>query len=246
MVQKEIAAVIPGVREPVHWFDPGLKLPVEELILVSVIDEVYPELRLVDKINSFFFRTNTECLIFSSKWLFLQYKLSVSNKMKPTQPEIKKLEVRKLVGKSIKTSFANNQTSELWRNFMPGKDAIENTVSNDLYAVEIYDSTQFFKHYDPNKEFEKWAAIEVNNFDSVPENMETLVIPEGLYAVFAYKGKGSEATKTYQYILGTWIPNSEYELDDRPHFALMGKKYKNEDPDSEEELWFPVKIIDKL
>jgi len=46
-------AVKPEVQEPAHWFNPGFRLPAEELILVSVIDEVYPELRLVDKIRSF-------------------------------------------------------------------------------------------------------------------------------------------------------------------------------------------------
>ena len=71
--------------------------------------------------------------------------------------------------------------------------------------------------------------------------MVTIKIPEGLYAVFLYKGKASEAPKTYQYIFGNWIPNSDHTLDDRPHFALMGKKYKNEDPNSEEELWIPIK-----
>lgn len=46
-------AVKPDVQEPAHWFDPWVKLPVEELILVSVIDEIYPELRLIDKVRSF-------------------------------------------------------------------------------------------------------------------------------------------------------------------------------------------------
>lgn len=46
-------AVKPEVQEPVHWFDPWMKLPVEELVLVSVIDEVYPELRLIDRVRSF-------------------------------------------------------------------------------------------------------------------------------------------------------------------------------------------------
>ena len=71
--------------------------------------------------------------------------------------------------------------------------------------------------------------------------MEIIIILEGLYAVFQYKGKGSEAASAYQYILGSWMPNSDYILDNRPHFALMGEKYKNEDPDSEEELWFPIR-----
>jgi hypothetical protein len=36
--------------EPVHWFDPGILLSVNEAILISAIDEVYSELRLVDRI----------------------------------------------------------------------------------------------------------------------------------------------------------------------------------------------------
>ncbi|MFM9945765.1 MAG: GyrI-like domain-containing protein, partial [Bacteroidia bacterium] len=42
-------------------------------------------------------------------------------------------------------------------------------------------------------------------------------------------------------IYGTWIPNSEYNLDNRPHFEILGEKYKNNHPDSEEEIWIPIK-----
>jgi AraC family transcriptional regulator len=117
---------------------------------------------------------------------------------------------------------------------------VKNNVGNDLYSVEIYNDRDLFANFNPNKEFEKWAAVRVREFDSVPDGMETLIIPEGLYAVFPYKGKASEASDTYRYIFTEWIPNSDYELDNRPHFALMGEKYKNEDPDSEEELWIPI------
>jgi AraC family transcriptional regulator len=36
--------------------------------------------------------------------------------------------------------------------------------------------------------------------------------------------------------------DSAYDLDNRPHFEILGEKYKNESPDSEEELWIPVKL----
>ena len=58
---------------------------------------------------------------------------------------------------------------------------------------------------------------------------------------FLHRGPASEGMKTYQYIFQTWLPVSGYRLDDRPHFAVMGEKYKKEDPDSEEEIWVPVK-----
>ena len=48
-------------------------------------------------------------------------------------------------------------------------------------------------------------------------------------------------TSIFQYIFSEWIPQSDYSVDDRPHFEVLGAKYKNNDPDSEEEIWIPIK-----
>lgn len=157
------------------------------------------------------------------------------------EPRIEILPETKLIGKKLEMTFADNKTGQLWQCFMPKRSTIQNTISSELYSVEIFPDTSFFTNFKPNQKFEKWAAVQVPDFDVVPSEMETLIIPEGLYAVFHYKGKGSEATATFQYIFGHWIPNSAYTLDNRPHLAIMGEKYKNEDPDSEEELWIPIK-----
>ena len=71
--------------------------------------------------------------------------------------------------------------------------------------------------------------------------METYILPGGLYAVFLHKGAATTGPKTFQYIFGTWLPESDYSLDIRPHFEILGEKYKNDDPDSEEEIWIPIK-----
>lgn len=157
------------------------------------------------------------------------------------QPEIRTLPQTHLVGKRLNMSFANNKTRELWQSFMPKRSEINNIIGVEHYSVEVYGDITFFRQFDPNREFEKWAAVKVSDTDSVPDEMEVLTLPEGLYAVFLYKGRAIEASQTYRYIYGTWIPDSEYELDNRPHFALMGEKYKNDDPESEEELWIPVR-----
>jgi AraC family transcriptional regulator len=70
--------------------------------------------------------------------------------------------------------------------------------------------------------------------------METIILQRGLYAVFDYKGLNTD-NSIFQYILGTWLPTSDYELDNRPHFEVLGDKYKNNDPTSEEEIWIPIK-----
>jgi hypothetical protein len=45
-------AVRPEVMEPAHWFDPQVILQPEEAILISVMDEVYPELNLASRISA--------------------------------------------------------------------------------------------------------------------------------------------------------------------------------------------------
>jgi AraC family transcriptional regulator len=107
--------------------------------------------------------------------------------------------------------------------------------------VEVYEHG-YFNNFNPEREFDKWAAIEVTDFNKIPDGMENITLTGGLYAVFVYKGPAGVVSKTYQDILGTWLPKSEFLLDNRPHFALMGAKYKNEDPNSEEEIWIPIKL----
>jgi AraC family transcriptional regulator len=155
-------------------------------------------------------------------------------------PRIELLAAKKMVGKRLTMTFSNNKTFELWRSFMPYRKEIHNCVSTDLFSLQIYPPS-FFDSLNPTTEFEKWAAIEVIDFVDVPDNLITYNLQGGLYAVFLYKGLPSAASETFQYILGTWLPKSIYNLDNRPHFERLGEKYKNEDPNSEEEIWIPIK-----
>jgi AraC family transcriptional regulator len=156
-------------------------------------------------------------------------------------PRIENLTEKKLVGMCLTMTYSNNRTFELWRSFMPRRREILNNVTDELFSMQVYDDSFDFNYFNVEAEFEKWAAIEVSDFASVPNEMEPFVLSGGLYAVFIHKGAASEGPKTFQYIFGTWLPSSEFLLDHRPHFELLGKKYKNEDPSSEEEIWIPIK-----
>ncbi|CAM4203936.1 GyrI-like domain-containing protein [Gillisia hiemivivida] len=156
-------------------------------------------------------------------------------------PRIENISKIKLIGKRMNMTFSNLQTQNLWKSFMPRRKQIANVLENKLFSVEVYNTANFFEDFDPRLEFEKWAAVEVSDFDTIPSELEILIIPSGKYAVFKYIGRGSEASEAYRNIIQDWFPTSEYKLDHRPHFAVMGEKYKNEDPTSEEELWFPIK-----
>ena len=71
----------------------------------------------------------------------------------------------------------------------------------------------YFSNFDSNADFEKWATIEVTDFDKVPDEMETFTLIGGLYAVFMHKGDVSTAPKTFQYIFATWLPSSDWITD---------------------------------
>lgn len=150
------------------------------------------------------------------------------------------LHSRKLAGINTRMSMADNKTAMLWQQFMPRRAEISNAVGRDLYSVDVFDASFPEGKFSPMTEFEKWAATEVEDFSAVPDGMGTLVL-DGLYLVFPYKGLGGPAAAPfYARIFTEWLPASGYKLDNRPHFALMGDKYRRDDPESEEEIWIPV------
>ena len=138
-------------------------------------------------------------------------------------------------------SISQNKTYELWHGFMPRRKEIKNSIGTDLFSLQVYDHSLDFNDFNQDTEFEKWAAAEVSDFDHIPGDMEAYTLSGGLYAVFLYKGNPNAFEPTFRYIFYTWLPASKYVLDNhRAHFEILGKKYKNNDADSEEEIWVPI------
>lgn len=156
------------------------------------------------------------------------------------QPSIIMFPETKLVGIRQSMSYAHNTTHELWAKFMPRKREILNTLSLNRFSLQNYPEG-FFENFSPAIPFEKWAAVEVSAFDEVPAGMETFTISAGKYAVFHYTGNSKNAPEVFRYILAEWLPQSGYTLDNRPHFEILGGKYKNGANDSEEDIYIPVK-----
>lgn len=155
-------------------------------------------------------------------------------------PRIETVGERKVVGLRLTMSLSMNRTRELWQNFLQRRNEIKNQVGTELYSIQLYDDN-YFRTFSPHTTFDKLAAVEVKDFTEVPYGMVDFTLPSGLYAVFLHKGAASTGPATFNYIFSTWLPNSEYHLDNRPHFEVLGEKYKNDDPSSEEEIWIPVK-----
>jgi len=156
------------------------------------------------------------------------------------QPDFKHSEEIRLVGLSDTMSLTENKTGDLWQKFLTQREYIPHVIGPELYDVKIYDEN-YFRDFRPDNTFEKWAAIQVSEVGQLPEGFSSLTIEAGQYAVFVHKGAAATAAKTFGYIFGEWLPKSGYHLDQRPHFDLLGEKYKNDSPDSEEEIWIPIK-----
>lgn len=90
----------------------------------------------------------------------------------------------------------------------------------------------------PEMTFEQAAAIPQAGMLAVQALIDAAGIRSGQTLLINGAGGG---VGTFGYIFGTWLPNSGYIMDDRPHFEILGAKYKNNDPESEEEIWIPIK-----
>tara|TARA_R110002074_G_scaffold39190_1_gene105505 strand:+ start:6280 stop:6762 length:483 start_codon:yes stop_codon:yes gene_type:complete len=155
------------------------------------------------------------------------------------EPRIVALKSRNVVGISQEMSLVDNQTFDLWKSFRVRSCEIVNRISEDFISLQLFPNG-YFDVFDPSSRFVKWACVEVNSIENLPHNMYILTIPAGSYAVFEHKGSSSPQD-IFQYIYGEWIPKSKYQLDNRPHFEVLGVKYKFNDPTSEEEIWIPIK-----
>lgn len=148
----------------------------------------------------------------------------------------------KLIGIRSIMSFhnINEETGKLARQFMPRRHEVKNRVGKHTFSLQNYKNFDF-KMFNPTSTFEKWVGVEVMDASVIPEGMELLVIPDGNYLVFNYKGSAQGFPQFWQGLHGHWLPNSKYELDNRPHFEKLPEGYNPMDSESQEEIWVPVK-----
>ncbi len=160
-----------------------------------------------------------------------------------TQPEIKVISEKKIVG--IRGTFAlnNNKILELWNNFVPRISEIKNRKKE----VASYSICEVNPEFDINKfteetESNELVGVEAQSFKDVPNGMVMRVIKEGKYAVFTHKGTIDKIGLTYDYIWRTWILSSKFEVDLRDDFELYDEDFLG--PDSEESrmyIYIPIK-----
>ncbi|MBU0942008.1 MAG: GyrI-like domain-containing protein [Bacteroidetes bacterium] len=146
-----------------------------------------------------------------------------------------------IVGMHAIMSYTNYDAAVVWQRFMPRRKEVSHTLNMDLYSIQVF-SRGYWEQFNPSATFTKWVGVPVSQVDRVPIDMDEMIIPAGLYAVFTFVGNEQMAPAFFEKIYGEWLPNSIYDLDDRPHFEILGTKYKRSDPTSEETVWIPIKL----
>ena len=84
------------------------------------------------------------------------------------------------------------------------------------------------------------AATVVTDFDQIPENMTSRVLPAGNYAIFTHKGSVDKLGHTMNYIYGSWLPKSGHKLREAPDLEIYDKRFRPDSEDSELDIYIPI------
>ena len=159
------------------------------------------------------------------------------------KPGIETLSATKLVGVGASMSLSDDSTGSLWQALMPRRGEIENRMPDRYFSMRIYKKSgmSMEEMFSPDTTFDKWAAVEVAEFGSIPEGLEKYVLGGGNYAVFLHRGPAREFPGTMRYIFGEWLPASQFELVDREHFEVVPERWSAEDEAAEELIYVPIR-----
>ncbi|MEY8847926.1 GyrI-like domain-containing protein [Psychroserpens sp. XS_ASV72] len=147
---------------------------------------------------------------------------------------------RYIAGMRTKTCMVHimKDTQDIAKQFMPRRHEVNHRIGNHVFSIQNFGPD--FSPANPHSEFEKWIGIEVSEIDALPKDIKSFVIPTGTYAVFDYKGSMKDFSAFRARIFQEWLPNSDYILDDRPHFEIVDENYRKDLNNTEESVWIPV------
>ena len=135
-----------------------------------------------------------------------------------------------------------NEIGKLWTRFNAywesHPEALKHMVDAEI-GWELHIGTD---EYEETKEYFVMVGVEVSKIEDLPAPTFAKVLPAGQYAVFTLKGE--QMTGNWgESIYGGWLPSSAYE----EAYSCTIERYDEGrfkgwgDPESEVEIWVPVK-----
>ncbi|MBN1468050.1 MAG: AraC family transcriptional regulator [Fusobacteriaceae bacterium] len=145
----------------------------------------------------------------------------------------------KIIGLACKTTMKENDEKgtipNLWKKFNKRANEIKNCTSENRYIglCEIVNNS--------DDSFTYICCKEVDNFNFIPNDMISKLVPSSKYVIFTHIGTLETLDSTYEFIHGTWLPNSEYEINYlAPDFELYDERY-NDTETSQFDIYIPIK-----
>lgn len=123
---------------------------------------------------------------------------------------------------------------KLWARLFPRMSEIQASETEFSLGVIITE---------PNcdGELDYLAGRPVTDATAIPEGMEALQLPGGLYARFTHTGPLSEIRETMRQIYMDWAPTSGYEFDQRPDLEVYDQRFKPDQGQTTFDVLVPVK-----
>lgn len=159
------------------------------------------------------------------------------------EPKLIHFEGAHIVGLRRKTTIRENNIPLMWKEFNPRLGEIQNRVESiRAYGICEVDPEYDMTKFSEDTTFSEFVGVEVTSFSDIPTGMDIKTLSMGRYAVFTHKGKLVDLKTTYDYIWGTWIPCSGYELDMRDDFEYYDERFLGRDNElSQFDIYIPIK-----
>jgi len=140
----------------------------------------------------------------------------------------------KAAGMRYEGKMTGTEIPQLWDRFVPRIDEPKNRINSPVSYGICIDG-------DAEGNIDYVAAVEVSDFDNLPDGFASVEIPDNKYAVFTHKGPISKFHDTVQYVYGKWLRESGVEKAMAPDFEIYDERFKGDAEDSECDLYVSIK-----
>ncbi len=147
------------------------------------------------------------------------------------------LEESSFIGFSTETSLVQDRTALVFKQLMIWRKGSVKYRNQPAYDIKIYPQG-YFTAFNPSRPFEKWAALKQVD-QSIIGDLQPYTLEGGSYLCFTSEGRVS--AQFFQELYSSWLPQSRYELDSRPHFDKIWPEPAQRGRVLKEEIYIPVK-----
>lgn len=153
------------------------------------------------------------------------------------EPTVVELPERLMVGLEYIGKNQNGEIPALWAAFNRREGEVRSRIATDT-AIGLCGSVENPKE---ECEFSYVAGFFVDRADDLPPGMVARKVPAGQYLVFTHEGGPEVLGKSYEYIWGTYLPNSAYQPAGSHDYELYDERFNAASPTWVMEIHIPVR-----